>query len=1194
MIRQIFVLIVATALSGFWQCSASAQSTKQPTPSATKQSETRTGTNQDETRPATRLEYTPWSGELNVPDPVSISFDETGRAYVTQTTRRKSQDLDIRQHRDWIPDDLGLDSVLKKRQFYRDTLSPKQNAGAGEANSEHVSDFNDDGSYDYRDLMKRSEKIHLVEDSDGDGTADKISVFAEDFKTEVTGIAAGVLHHNGDVYATIAPDVWKLRDVDGDGAADARTAIATGFGFHIAYAGHDMHGLTVGPDGKIYWSIGDKGVNVTSKEGRRFYYPNQGAVLRCNPDGSDFEVFAYGLRNVQELAFDQFGNLFGFDNDSDQPGEKERFVHIVYGMDSGWRCNYQYRGDDYNPWVKERMWEPFDMAIKKTQPSYIVPPIANSVDGPCGFAFNPGTALSSDYKDYFFLTSTMAGEQLSFKIEPHGDSFKLVNQHQIGKGIPMIGIAFGPDGGLYGVDWAGGYPLNQKGKIWKIDDNSGRDEARTEIRVKTAAEIRRDYTTMSVPNLLEMLGWADQRVRLKSQFELVRRNAFQEFADTFVASAFKDDEASQLKAIHSVWGIGQLARASNEAARKWIDKKTLQHVDKLPTNVLVALIRTAGDTPGIEAQYIVDALEHYNPRVRQVAAIAIGQLGTPHTENALREASRRTMPNETYLRHAIAFGIAGIEYKRLRNSKDDWKDATIGLSVLAEANSIIAIRKLNDMLKNDGRQLNIDLSAYLSNEDEGIAIEAARAIHDDFSIESALPQLAQRLNETSIKQEAFLRRAINANYRIGDAESLARVLEFATNPNSDSELRFEALYAVSTWSKPDLLDRVTGRHRGHQPERVLEPKTLELVRRRLLASLEEEVSSLKAAQQKQKLQPAVALISTLGKLKMDIPPGQLVSIFDSQLPDAIRAEALAGMFAQQLDSNSQATAFKSLVSAIESSSSRLRTVGLEIAAKHKPEVAASRIVGFLNGRPKVPTGEQQMATALLSSMATPTADQIIVEQLTKLHSSSLPESLYLETLEAASIRSAANPKIKELLDRVESQRLEIVAKLSEAKPDKDVAPFLECLVGGDKELGKNIFNTHIDAQCVRCHRVGGKGSNVGPELSKVAVREPAISDPMYLLRSIVSPSAQIDEKYKTVMFLLANGEVVKGVVLKEAAGAITVVDEAGKEIKIDVDEIEDESENAVSMMPIAETLTKREIRDLVAYLNSLKGKPEPK
>ncbi len=198
------------------------------------------------------LEFSKWSGAINVPDPVAISFDQQGRAYVTQTKRRKANDLDIRANSDWIVNDVSFQSVEQKRDFYHERLAPGGN------NSKRVEDLNGDGSSDYTDLMFLSEVIHRLEDTDGDGMADTTRVFADGFNTEVTGIAAGVLHHDDHVYVTIAPDVWKLRDTNGDGAADERQVVATGFGLHIAYGGHDMHGLTVGPDGRFTGASGTK------------------------------------------------------------------------------------------------------------------------------------------------------------------------------------------------------------------------------------------------------------------------------------------------------------------------------------------------------------------------------------------------------------------------------------------------------------------------------------------------------------------------------------------------------------------------------------------------------------------------------------------------------------------------------------------------------------------------------------------------------------------------------------------------------------------------------------------------------------------------------------------------------------------------------------------------------------------------
>jgi quinoprotein glucose dehydrogenase len=360
--------------------------------------------------PLPPLEATRWTPPaVNIPDPVAISFDPLGRAYVSQTQRRKAQDLDIREHRDWVPVDISLQSVDEKRAFYHTELAPERSA-QNATRSALKEDFNGDGSHDWHDLTVLSERIWLVQDSNDDGTADHASIFAQNFNTEVTGVAAGVLWHDHHVYATIAPDVWKLTDTTGDDKADQREIVATGFGVHIAYGGHDMHGLTVGPDGRIYWSIGDKALSVINKEGQTFHFPDQGAILRAEPDGSHFEVFARGLRNVQEFAFDDYGNMFGVDNDADNAGEKERFVYLVEGSDAGWRINWQLQKGDYNIWMREGLWQPWH----EGQPAHIVPPIQNYLDGPSGFAYNPGTALSPEYRGYFFLSQFLFDSCQSF------------------------------------------------------------------------------------------------------------------------------------------------------------------------------------------------------------------------------------------------------------------------------------------------------------------------------------------------------------------------------------------------------------------------------------------------------------------------------------------------------------------------------------------------------------------------------------------------------------------------------------------------------------------------------------------------------------------------------------------------------------------------------------------------------------
>ena len=180
-------------------------------------------------------------------------------------------------------------------------------------------------------------------------------------------------------YACI-PDLWRLRDRDGDGAAEERDRLSSGYGVHVALLGHDLHGLTLGPDGRLWFSIGDCGFHV-EQDGRVLDLPHCGAVLRCELDGSGLEVVHTGLRNPQELVFDDRGDLFTGDNNSDG-GDRARWVQIVEGADSGWRFYYQYvtapvlRG----PWNDEELWKPHHDG----QPAYILPPIANLADGPAG------------------------------------------------------------------------------------------------------------------------------------------------------------------------------------------------------------------------------------------------------------------------------------------------------------------------------------------------------------------------------------------------------------------------------------------------------------------------------------------------------------------------------------------------------------------------------------------------------------------------------------------------------------------------------------------------------------------------------------------------------------------------------------------------------------------------------------------
>ena len=344
-----------------------------------------------------------FAAEPHLANPVCFYAADSGDFYVAETFRHHAGVTDIREHMDWLDDDLATRTVEDRRRMF----------------AKH------EGEEGYATYATEAERLRLIRDTDGDGLPDTAVVFAEGFNDHAAGIGAGVLSRKGDVYYTCIPDLWLLRDRDGDGVAEEREVLSTGYGVNVALLGHDLHGLRIGPDGRLYFSSGDRGFHVETPSGP-IAHSLTGAVLRCNLDGTGLEVWHSGLRNPQELVFDEFGNLFTGDNNSDG-GDEARWVNVVEGGESGWRYSYQWitAPDMRGPWSDERIWHPQHAG----QPAYVVPPIANLANGPSGLTYYPGTGFGEESAGTFFLCDFRGAPSysgvLSFKHQPRGAFWEL-------------------------------------------------------------------------------------------------------------------------------------------------------------------------------------------------------------------------------------------------------------------------------------------------------------------------------------------------------------------------------------------------------------------------------------------------------------------------------------------------------------------------------------------------------------------------------------------------------------------------------------------------------------------------------------------------------------------------------------------------------------------------------------------------
>ena len=374
-----------------------------------------------------------FAAEPLLANPVAFSIDERGRFYVAETYRLDAGVTDIRGHMTWLDEELASQSV-ENRVEYMKRFEGKRIDG----------------------YTRESDQVRLVWDSNGDGKADKSTVFSTGYNNIEDGLGAGVLAYHGNIFYANIPKLWLLRDNDRDGVAESKKALLHGFGVRVGFLGHDLHGLKIGPDGKLYFTIGDRGAHVVTKDGandRTVENHEEGAIYRCNFDGTGLEIVARGLRNPQELAFDAFGNLWTGDNNSDG-GDPARWVYVVEGGDSGWRVGYQFltQPNARGVWLSERMCYPQFPG----QAAFMLPPLANIGNGPSGLSYYPGVGLPDRYTNHFFLCdfrgSTGSGVH-SFGVKPKGAGFEVVDRHEFIWEVLVTDGDFGYDGSFYISDW---------------------------------------------------------------------------------------------------------------------------------------------------------------------------------------------------------------------------------------------------------------------------------------------------------------------------------------------------------------------------------------------------------------------------------------------------------------------------------------------------------------------------------------------------------------------------------------------------------------------------------------------------------------------------------------------------------------------------------------------------------------------
>ncbi len=1058
-----------------------------------------------------------WAAEPLLANPVAIATDEKGRWFVAETFRLHAGVSDIRAHMNWLDDELAstnLDSWL--------SILKADPGVAFEKNAQN------------------SERVQLVWDSKGSGKADSSKIFAEGFNEAQSGIASGVLSRKGSVYLTNIPDLWLLKDTQNTGTADVKKSLARGFGVRTAFLGHDLHGLRIGPDGRLYFSIGDRGANATAVDGSRVVNTETGAVYRCNLDGSELEIFAVGLRNPQELAFDKFGNLFTGDNNSDA-GDPARWVYVMQNSDSGWRIGWQFltKPEARGPWLSERLCYPSFVG----QAAYHLPPVAILGNGPSGLTYHPGTGLTPQWKDHFFLANFSGNPNnsgiLSVTVAPKGAGFEMSTIEKPIWNILATDVEFGVDGGLYLSDWVNGWGMTGKGRIYKMSVAGDRADPLLGETQKLIAEGMEKRTPKE---LSKLLAHADMRIRQEAQFELAGRG------DAATLRTVAAANPAQLARLHAIWGLGQISR---NTAQESIALVAL--FNDADAEVRAQAVKTLGDCKAFNTkalESVLPLLKDESARVRSFAAIALGNAKSKAAVPSLLAAIASNQDRDAALRHALCAGLAG--------SADP--GTLVGLradaSVSVRLGAVIALRRL----KHEG------LSKFLEDVDPLVVAEAARAIHDE-SVEPAMSALAALISKTSSivtfpegtkeqpgPRDAILRRVVNANYRIGNEASALALAKFGATAEVPAAFRVQALQQLGAWENPPRLDRVMGLHRP-LPKR--DPGVVGNAVRPVLALLLNDKSAGNAFR--------LEVMNLLERFSKGTPLDLAAVVADEKEDAAVRAKALVAMatrgdaaLVQYVDS-----AATSHVEALRKEATRLR-VELHLPGGGVEALAKVLQIGS--------TGEKQNILTTLGTMPEASAAAVLEQYLDQLLAGKCPTELQLELLEAAAKRSE---------EGVKARLAKVQESFAQAEP---LSAYKFALAGGNATEGRRVFMEKPEASCIRCHKVNNDGAEVGPNLTGLGKRQ----NREYLLESLVDPNAKIAAGFETVLVTLKDGSLHAGILKSETEAELLLMQPTGVPEKLQKGQIKSRERGPSGMPALAPILAKKDLRDLVEYLSSFK------
>jgi len=422
-------------------------------------------------------------------------------------------------------------------------------------------------------------------DPDGDGKADQVNTFAK------MDHPRGLIYDQGKLWVLHPPLLTLFEDTNGDGVSDKEKVLIEGISTDYVNkrgADHTTNGIRMGIDGWIYIAVGDFGFTKAVGADGRVLSRRGGGIVRIRPDGSDMEIYCWGLRNILDACIDPYLNIFTRDNTNDGGGWNVRFSHIMQSAEYGYPSLYKNFHAELMPTLKDY-----------------------GGGSGCGGMFYHDTRWPKPYSHAVYTCDW--GRSAVFLHNPpaNGPTFDAHQETFLTISRPTD-IDVDGSGRMYVASWHGGkfaYSGPNVGYVVQLVPEGFEPKPFP------------DVTKLTEDGLFDLLVGPSQQQNLHAQFEILRRGPSAQRTAKLIELA-QDNGTPLAGRVAAIFTLKQL-----DGTKAHGDLLKLAANVEIAEFALRALTDRKGELKGLKKDVFVNALDSKNLRLRSQALVSLGRLG---------------------------------------------------------------------------------------------------------------------------------------------------------------------------------------------------------------------------------------------------------------------------------------------------------------------------------------------------------------------------------------------------------------------------------------------------------------------------------------------------------------------------------------------------------------------------------------